>query len=90
MSASQHRPKYFKNDADTITRRDPHKQLIASLTRLVTNYPPDTIPPGGGLYYGPVSIAYLFMVLQQMYTDLLIEEYPMGTWSAVYLKQAEV
>ncbi|KAI9656062.1 MAG: hypothetical protein M1821_005123 [Bathelium mastoideum] len=90
MSASQqHRPKYFKNDADTITRRDPHKQLVASLTRLVTNYPPDTIPPGGGLYYGPVSIAYLFMNLQQMYTDLRIEEYPMSTWSAVYLKQAE-
>jgi hypothetical protein len=90
MSASTHRPKYFKNDADSITRRDPHKQLTASLTRLVTNFPPDTIPPGGGLYYGPVSIAFLFMVLQPLYSDFLIEEYPLGTWSAVYLKQAQV
>ncbi|TKA65811.1 hypothetical protein B0A49_06967 [Cryomyces minteri] len=82
-------PRYFRNDAEQLARRDPHKQLIASLTRLVTQYPPDSIPPGGGLYYGPISIAYLFMVLQSEYPNFTIEEYPMGTWSAVYLKQAQ-
>ncbi|KAK5256871.1 hypothetical protein BJ546DRAFT_983324 [Cryomyces antarcticus] len=82
-------PRYFRNDAEQLARRDPHKQLIASLTRLVTQYPPASIPPGGGLYYGPISIAYLFMVLQSEYPNFTIEEYPMGTWSAVYLKQAQ-
>ncbi|KAF2674537.1 hypothetical protein BT63DRAFT_419822 [Microthyrium microscopicum] len=85
---SHHRPRYFKNDAPT-TRRDPKKQLIASLTRLLTSYPPQLIPPGGGLYYGPVSIAYLFFVLQRMYPEMLVEEQPLAVWSAAYLKQAE-
>lgn len=81
-------PRFFANDQEP-SRRDPHKQLVASLTRLVTAYPPDTIPPGGGLYYGPCSIAFLFFALQRFYPDFTIEEIPMGTWFAVYLKQAQ-
>ncbi len=80
--------RYFRNDAP-LSRRDPHKQLIASLTRLVTDYPPASIPPGGGLYFGPVSIAYLFFILQPVYQDLEIEGRPMGAWSAAYLQQAQ-
>jgi hypothetical protein len=68
---------------------DPYKQLKASLTRLVNEHPPASIPPTGGLYKGPVSVAYTFLILQQMYNDLEIEGQLLGTWSAAYLKQAQ-
>lgn len=81
-------PRFFAND-QPLSTRDPHKQVIQSLTRIVTNYPPSTIPPGGGLYYGPISIAYLFFTLQEHYIDLEINEIPLGSWYAAYLKQAQ-
>ncbi|KAK4498717.1 hypothetical protein PRZ48_009227 [Zasmidium cellare] len=81
-------PRYFKNDAP-LARRDPRRQLEASLTRLVNDNPPNEIRPGGGLFKGPVSVAYVFLVLQQMYPDLVIEGHALGTWSAAYLKQAQ-
>jgi len=81
-------PRYFKNDAP-LARRDPRRQLEASLTRLVNEHPPAEIRPGGGLFKGPVSVAYTFLVLQQMYPDLTIENHNLGTWSAAYLKQAQ-
>lgn len=68
---------------------DPNKQLIASLTRLVTEFPPSKVRAGGGLYTGPISVAYLFLVLQQLYANLAIEGDLLGTWSAKYLKQAQ-
>jgi hypothetical protein len=73
----------------TIPLPDPYKQLKASLTRLVNEHPPASIPPSGGLYKGPVSVAYTFLILQQMYNDLEIEGQLLGTWSAAYLKQAQ-
>jgi Lanthionine synthetase C-like protein len=85
---STHRPRHFRNDQE-LKKRDPYKQLVASLTRLVKDYPPKTVPPGGGIYYGPVSIAYLFFVLQRMYSDLEIGGYPLETWAAQYLKHAQ-
>jgi len=88
-SQHEHRPRYFKNDAP-LAHRDPAKQLKASLTRLLLNYPPQSISPGGGLYYGPVSIGYLFFVLQRIYPDMDLEGHPLGIWSAAYLKVAEV
>ena len=36
-----------------------------------------------------MSVAYLFLVLQQLYPDLTIEGYALGMWSAAYLKQAQ-
>jgi len=71
------------------TLPDPYKQLKASLTRLVNEHPPASIRPSGGLYKGPVSVAYTFLILQQMYNDLEIEGQLLGTWSAAYLKQAQ-
>jgi lantibiotic modifying enzyme len=68
---------------------DPRRQLEASLTRLVTEHPPASIRPGGGLFKGPVSVAYTFLVLQQIYEDLIIEGHALGTWSAAYLKHAQ-
>ncbi|KAF2723254.1 hypothetical protein K431DRAFT_283058 [Polychaeton citri CBS 116435] len=81
-------PRYFKNDAP-LASRDPHRQLKACLERLVTKHPPAEIRPGGGLFKGPVSVAYTFLVLQQMYPDLEIEGHALGTWSAAYLKHAQ-
>ncbi|KAI9669418.1 MAG: hypothetical protein M1831_000454 [Alyxoria varia] len=112
-------PRFFANDQPP-SRRDPRKQLVASLTRLVRQHSPDSVPPGGGLYYGPCSIAYLFFALNQFYNaedpgsvptdedakktgsrtskgeiagdlpeEFTIEGIAMGTWFAVYLKQAQ-
>ncbi|KAF2088247.1 hypothetical protein K490DRAFT_64924 [Saccharata proteae CBS 121410] len=81
-------PRYFRNDAE-LSRREPYKQLTASLTRLVNDYPPDQIPPGGGLYYGPTSVAFLLFRLQQLYPEMLIGEYPLGSWSAAYAEAAQ-
>jgi hypothetical protein len=80
--------RYFQNDA-TPKRRDPFRQLEASLQRLVTQSPPAKVLPGGGLYYGPVSIAYLFFVLQPLYPDLQVEGRGLGEWSAEYLARAQ-
>ncbi|KAF2764160.1 hypothetical protein EJ03DRAFT_332082 [Teratosphaeria nubilosa] len=81
-------PRYFKNDAP-LARRDPRRQLEASLTRLVTHFPPASITPGGGLFKGPVSVAYALLVLSQFYPDLTIADHNLGTWSAAYLKVAQ-
>lgn len=74
---------------NTHHRLDPNKQLVASLTRIVTQYPPADLSPFGGFFKGPISIAYLFLVLQQLYAELTIEGIPLGTWSAAYIKQAQ-
>ena len=86
--ATKSLPRYFRNDA-SLGRRDPHKQLLASLDRLITEHPPHKVPPGGGLYYGPISVAYLFYALHNLYPDLKLDEYPLNTWSAAYIEQAQ-
>ncbi|KAF2403826.1 hypothetical protein EJ06DRAFT_527427 [Trichodelitschia bisporula] len=89
QSQSQsHPPRYFRNQEE-LRSRDPHKQLIASLTRLVTEHPPAQVTPGGGLFYGPVSVAYLFFVLSRLYPQLEIEKVALGEWAARYLKHAQ-
>lgn len=86
---SGRKARYFRNEPGPLSQRNPHKQLIASLTRLVTSYSPDQVSAGGGLYDGPISIAFLFFILQGLYPDFDIESAPMGTWFAVYLEQAQ-
>lgn len=81
-------PRYFRNDAP-LARRDPHKQLLSSLGRLITEHPPHHVEPGGGLYYGPISVAYLFYALHNLYPDLKLDDYPLNTWSAAYIEQAQ-
>jgi hypothetical protein len=86
--AAKSLPRYFRNDA-SLGRRDPHKQLLASLDRLITEHPPHKVPPGGGLYYGPISVAYLFYALHSLYPDMTLDEYSLNTWSAAYIEQAQ-
>ncbi|KAK4897710.1 hypothetical protein LTR27_004482 [Elasticomyces elasticus] len=81
-------PRYFKNDSK-LARRDPLRQLEASLTRIVNEHPPAKLRPSGGLFHGPVSVAYTFLVLQQLYPDLEISGHHLGVWSAAYLDYAQ-
>lgn len=46
-------PRHFRDETTEPRSRDANKQLVASLTRLLDNYPPQMLQPGGGLYYGP-------------------------------------
>ena len=45
--------------------------------------------PTGGFFKGPISVAYTFLVLQQLYPDLTVSDLPLGNWSTAYLKQAQ-
>jgi hypothetical protein len=83
------RPRHFRDDTKEPRSRDAFKQLLVSLKRIVNDYPPSSVSPGGGLYYGPVSIAYLFFVLQRIYEDLEVEGHPLGVWAAQYLRHAQ-
>jgi hypothetical protein len=89
-SSKPSKPRYFKNDAP-LAKRDPHKQLLASLERIVTTYPPDSVQPGGGLYHGPVSIGYLLFVLDRIYGEgsLKVQDIDLGVWAATYIKRAK-
>lgn len=82
MSAASAR--YFTND-QALSRRDPKQELISSLERLVKGFPPKSLQPGGGFYYGPMSIALLFFVLTKHYDDLKIGDQPLTAWFDAYL-----
>ena len=45
--------------------------------------------PGGGLYRGPISVAYTLMILQQLYPEQEVEGLSIGHWSTAYLKAAQ-
>ena len=53
-------------DDGPITRRTPDKQLTASLKRIKKESSPKSMQLGAGLYYGPMSIAFLFFRLAKM------------------------
>ncbi len=77
--------RYFLND-QPLLRRSPDKQLIVSLERLVRDFPPKSLQPGGGLYYGPTSVAFLFFVLAKHYKDLEVCDRTLAAWSNAYLE----
>jgi hypothetical protein len=51
--AESRKPRHFRDDTKEPRSRDAFKQVMASLKRIIIEYPPETIAPGGGLYYGP-------------------------------------
>ena len=68
--------------------QDPLGQLVGSLTRVVTEYPPrDTYKTHEchGLYSGPTSIAYLFLQLSRTHPSLAIAGYEPRQWIEQYL-----
>src|SRR5690349_13713700 len=81
-----HRPRYFRTDFTKATICNAHEQLVASLARLVAENPPSQVPLKGGIYYGTISVAYLFFALQKYYPDLIIQGYSLSAWFAAYLE----
>jgi hypothetical protein len=73
--------RFFDNEAETLLRlEDPRACLIQSASRIVRGCPP-ALPLASlfrgqvhrGLFIGPTSIAYLFLVLSTKHADLEIE-----------------
>ncbi len=74
----------FSSD-QSLSHLSPKKQLVASLERLVQDFPPNSLPPRGGFYYGPISIALLFFTLSKHYSDdLMISKQPLSAWFTAY------
>ncbi|KAH9954131.1 hypothetical protein BC827DRAFT_1144580 [Russula dissimulans] len=73
-------------------RADAHDELIQSLTRLVTAHPPDSLHPSGGLFFGPLSIAYLLLRLHEWYPDLRfgLGNRTLRAWASEYRQKAVV
>jgi hypothetical protein len=85
--------RFFDNKAETLLRlEDPRACLIQSASRIVRECPP-SLPWaslfGGqvhcGLFIGPTSIAYLFLVLSAKHADLEIEGKRPVDWCKAYL-----
>lgn len=63
--AEHSKPRFFKDTTTEPRSRDAFKQLQASLKRLLNNYPPQTMQPGGGLYYGPGPFnIYIYLMIK--------------------------
>jgi hypothetical protein len=94
-NTSHYHQRYFKKDRPH-GHYDSTKELVACLNRLVVNYPPKSDPqvsvtPRGGLYHGPVSIAYLFFTLQRIYPDseIKIQGQSIYDWATIYFNRAK-
>ncbi|KAJ9095952.1 hypothetical protein QFC21_005314 [Naganishia friedmannii] len=67
-----------------------HIHLETSLTHLVTQYPPPTLLPAGGLYAGLLGIVYLFYRLSDLLpSDYKIQGKTVLQWQRGYWAQAE-
>ena len=67
---------------------DSTQELVASLTKIVTGFPPRNNYSKHdlhGLYSGPTSIAYLFLVLSKSSPELIIAHRNPGCWCRKYL-----
>ena len=73
-------------------RADAHDELVQSLTRLVTVHPPGSLHPRGGLFFGPLSIAYLLLRLHEWYPDLRfgVGNRTLRAWASEYRQKAVV
>jgi Lanthionine synthetase C-like protein len=80
--------RYFAND-QPVSRRPPGEQVTISLQRIVRAFPPKSLRPGGGLYYGPTSIAFLFLVLAKEYDNMAVDNVPLKTWAEDYLAASD-
>jgi len=82
--------RHFKNDKHRSGKANAHSELGASLTRINIHNPPvQTCSTGwhfDGLYYGPTSIAYLFLRLSSIYPDLEFKNQSLLDWAQAYLE----
>ena len=81
--------RYLKSTPATLLKvPDPERELILSLTHLVTKYPPQNtydMFECKGLYHGPTAIAYLFLHLTLTHPDLEIAKSRPSDWCSMYL-----
>ena len=76
------------NNFETPPAADPLQELVASLTKIVTGFPPRNNYSKHdlhGLYSGPTSIAYLFLALSKSSPELIIAHRNPGCWCRKYL-----
>ena len=82
--------RYIVNNLRPLRRSDSRGELLASLRRIIHKCPPTSTPHYGwsqnGLYAGPTSVAYLFLVLSQVYEDHELEGNSLRTWCLLYLR----
>ena len=69
--------------------QDPYQQLISSLTFLTQEYPPGSHRNHDcrGLYSGPTSIAYLFLLISRDLPDIAISGQKPLEWAKEYLSE---
>lgn len=75
--SSERNSRSFSNELlETLEPCRPREHLRASLTRLLTEYPPKTAAKDRpqGLFSGPTSVAYLFLRLSQLYPENGVED----------------
>ncbi|KAI2469819.1 hypothetical protein F4781DRAFT_206307 [Annulohypoxylon bovei var. microspora] len=81
--------RFICNDHETLRTVDANEELLASLDRITTHYPPvHTCSTGWkfeGFYNGPTSIAYLFYRLSQIFPDLEFKRQSLLDWAEAYL-----
>ena len=84
--------RYFPNpnypDLPALTTEDAFSELLVSLDRILTNYPPvisDRQIAFHGFYYGPTSISFLFLALSSLFPDLVVKSNSLRHWSRAYL-----
>ena len=73
---------------ETPPAADFSKELVASLTKIVTGFPPRNNYSKHdlhGLYSGPTSIAYLFLALSKSWPELIIAHRKPDYWCRRYL-----
>ncbi|KAI1368058.1 hypothetical protein F5Y08DRAFT_21734 [Xylaria arbuscula] len=82
--------RYFDNLMESMINVDPHRELIASLRRIVNLHPPvhtcSTSWLFSGLYSGPTSIAFLFYRLSRIFPDLEFEHQSLLDWAQAYIQ----
>ncbi|KAI1209289.1 uncharacterized protein F4807DRAFT_427868 [Annulohypoxylon truncatum] len=81
--------RFIVNDDETPRTVDANRELLASLDRITTHWPPvHTCSTGWkfqGFYNGPTSIAYLFYRLSQIFPDMEFKQQTLLDWSVAYL-----
>ncbi|KAI0882337.1 uncharacterized protein GGS22DRAFT_196036 [Annulohypoxylon maeteangense] len=81
--------RFIANADETFRTVDANKELLASLYRITTHYPPvHTCSTGWkfeGFYNGPTSIAYLFYRLSQIFPDMEFKQQSLLDWAEAYL-----
>ncbi|KAF8317464.1 hypothetical protein DL93DRAFT_2148577 [Clavulina sp. PMI_390] len=84
-------PRYFEIGTSEVEAPEvnAYDELVATLIHLLTTYPPSSLQPGGGLYYGPLSVAVLLYNITSHYPNLTVCGHHLKTWADYYFERAQ-